>query len=373
MALTHSLVLPSLAPASLPTASQATDNPAVQLQGPFIVTKLVPPPAHRNVVLIAAGTGINPMVQQIRDYLALPRSGLTAIPPSACSLNSHDQSCFAHPRCPGVVVGRVNSTEAPVVDSVRGFKCCRPQLARLRKNVRYCPNTPDTDKLHANKVTNPEETRLEKGYSRTKTPTLTFDYCENSQTRSNTTNLPELCLGSRRVRIYFDGMWLSSNVEDLRGKIIPGGIMVSSTLPRCFSWPQRYRCRDFGRIEICTRGEGCIWAASDLELFRLHRNCVQERPEDSIPSEEAKVDPCRPVSSCLRVDRRGILRRTWVRVLGVGCFACFLRILVSSADATVPENRSRAYHIVNYTLPRTSRLPVPSQPLRAVPSNGLGL
>lgn len=60
-------------PAFLCTASQDTDNPAVQLQGPFIVTKLVPPPAHRNVVLIAAGTGINPMVQQIRDYLALPR------------------------------------------------------------------------------------------------------------------------------------------------------------------------------------------------------------------------------------------------------------------------------------------------------------
>eukprot|EP00752_Nemacystus_decipiens_P002581 g2416.t2 len=50
-----------------------TDNPAVQLQGPFVIKKLVPPPAHRNVVMIAAGTGINPMVQQIRDYLNLPR------------------------------------------------------------------------------------------------------------------------------------------------------------------------------------------------------------------------------------------------------------------------------------------------------------
>lgn len=47
------------------------DNPAVQLQGPFVIRKLIPPPAHRNVVMIAAGTGINPMVQQIRDYLAL--------------------------------------------------------------------------------------------------------------------------------------------------------------------------------------------------------------------------------------------------------------------------------------------------------------
>ncbi|CAN0025142.1 unnamed protein product, partial [Ectocarpus sp. 6 AP-2014] len=53
--------------------AQDTDNPAVQLQGPFVIQKLVPPPAHRNVVMIAAGTGINPMVQQIRDYLALPR------------------------------------------------------------------------------------------------------------------------------------------------------------------------------------------------------------------------------------------------------------------------------------------------------------
>lgn len=49
------------------------DNPAVQLQGPFVIKKLIPPPAHRNVVMIAAGTGINPMVQQIRDYLALSR------------------------------------------------------------------------------------------------------------------------------------------------------------------------------------------------------------------------------------------------------------------------------------------------------------
>eukprot|EP00752_Nemacystus_decipiens_P001683 g1633.t1 len=55
-----------------------TDNPAVQLQGPFIVNKLVPPPAHRNVILIAAGTGINPMMQQIRDYLALPRDASTS-------------------------------------------------------------------------------------------------------------------------------------------------------------------------------------------------------------------------------------------------------------------------------------------------------
>eukprot|EP00904_Undaria_pinnatifida_P011028 jgi/Undpi1/7055/HiC_scaffold_21.g09529.m1 len=38
-----------------------TDNPAVQLQGPFVIKQLVPPPAHRTVVMIAAGTGINPM------------------------------------------------------------------------------------------------------------------------------------------------------------------------------------------------------------------------------------------------------------------------------------------------------------------------
>lgn len=39
---------------------QDTDNPAVQLQGPYIINKLIPPPAHRNVIMIAAGTGINP-------------------------------------------------------------------------------------------------------------------------------------------------------------------------------------------------------------------------------------------------------------------------------------------------------------------------
>lgn len=32
----------------------------VQLQGPFLIQKLTPPPAHRNVVMIAAGTGVNP-------------------------------------------------------------------------------------------------------------------------------------------------------------------------------------------------------------------------------------------------------------------------------------------------------------------------
>lgn len=35
-------------------------NATVQLQGPFYVDKLGPPPAHRNVIMIAAGTGINP-------------------------------------------------------------------------------------------------------------------------------------------------------------------------------------------------------------------------------------------------------------------------------------------------------------------------
>lgn len=39
---------------------QDIDNLAVQLQGPFIRRELAPPPAHRNVVMIAAGTGINP-------------------------------------------------------------------------------------------------------------------------------------------------------------------------------------------------------------------------------------------------------------------------------------------------------------------------
>ena len=36
------------------------DTPAVQLKGPFLQDRLIPPPAHRNVVMIAAGTGVNP-------------------------------------------------------------------------------------------------------------------------------------------------------------------------------------------------------------------------------------------------------------------------------------------------------------------------
>ena len=36
------------------------DNPAVQLQGPFLQDRLIPPPTHRNVIMIAAGTGVNP-------------------------------------------------------------------------------------------------------------------------------------------------------------------------------------------------------------------------------------------------------------------------------------------------------------------------
>ena len=39
---------------------QDSTNATVQLQGPFLVDKLSPPPAHRNVIMIAAGTGINP-------------------------------------------------------------------------------------------------------------------------------------------------------------------------------------------------------------------------------------------------------------------------------------------------------------------------
>lgn len=39
---------------------QDSMNAAVQLQGPFLVDKLSPPPAYRNVIMIAAGTGINP-------------------------------------------------------------------------------------------------------------------------------------------------------------------------------------------------------------------------------------------------------------------------------------------------------------------------
>ena len=39
---------------------QDSANATVQLQGPFLVDSLGPPPAHRNVIMIAAGTGINP-------------------------------------------------------------------------------------------------------------------------------------------------------------------------------------------------------------------------------------------------------------------------------------------------------------------------
>ncbi|CAM9957735.1 unnamed protein product, partial [Ectocarpus sp. 8 AP-2014] len=44
--------------------SKDTDNAVVQLQGPFLVNKLAPPPAHRNVIMIAAGTGVNPSAQR---------------------------------------------------------------------------------------------------------------------------------------------------------------------------------------------------------------------------------------------------------------------------------------------------------------------
>ena len=46
---------------------QDTDNPAIQLQGPFVNGALVPPPAHRTVVMIAAGTGINPSTFLLND------------------------------------------------------------------------------------------------------------------------------------------------------------------------------------------------------------------------------------------------------------------------------------------------------------------
>ncbi|CAB1106567.1 unnamed protein product [Ectocarpus sp. CCAP 1310/34] len=41
---------------------QETDNPSVKLQDPFVIQKLAPPPANCNVILIAAGTSINPSV-----------------------------------------------------------------------------------------------------------------------------------------------------------------------------------------------------------------------------------------------------------------------------------------------------------------------
>lgn len=53
-------------------------NPAVQLQGPFLQSKLIPPPTHRNVIMISAGTGVNPMFQLIRDYLLVGSSNRDA-------------------------------------------------------------------------------------------------------------------------------------------------------------------------------------------------------------------------------------------------------------------------------------------------------
>ncbi|CAN0339329.1 unnamed protein product [Pylaiella littoralis] len=54
------------------------DNPAVQLQGPFIRHELTPSPVHRNIIMIAAGTGINPMVQTIQKRQELARTDPSA-------------------------------------------------------------------------------------------------------------------------------------------------------------------------------------------------------------------------------------------------------------------------------------------------------
>lgn len=54
----HLLAL--LPPIAVVDSEQNLDNPAVQLQGPFLQDRVNPPPARRNVIMIAAGTGINP-------------------------------------------------------------------------------------------------------------------------------------------------------------------------------------------------------------------------------------------------------------------------------------------------------------------------
>eukprot|EP00903_Cladosiphon_okamuranus_P012613 g11801.t1 len=54
-------------------------NPAVQLQGPFWQSKLMPPPTHRNVIMLSAGTGVNPMLQLIRDYLLVGSNNRDAV------------------------------------------------------------------------------------------------------------------------------------------------------------------------------------------------------------------------------------------------------------------------------------------------------
>ena len=53
-------LLALLPPIAVVDSEQNLDNPAVQLQGPFLQDRVNPPPARRNVVMIAAGTGINP-------------------------------------------------------------------------------------------------------------------------------------------------------------------------------------------------------------------------------------------------------------------------------------------------------------------------
>ncbi|CAM9576465.1 unnamed protein product [Ectocarpus sp. 4 AP-2014] len=71
----------------LENLSEDSDNPTVQLQGPFLIEKLAPPPAHRNVIMIAAGTGVNPSEQDsfgLMDCLVFPSFGSKTTPSLRC-------------------------------------------------------------------------------------------------------------------------------------------------------------------------------------------------------------------------------------------------------------------------------------------------
>ncbi|CAN0440758.1 unnamed protein product [Ectocarpus sp. 8 AP-2014] len=68
--------------------SEDSDNPTVQLQGPSLIAKLAPPPAHRSVIMIAAGTGVDLSEQNsfgLMDSLVLPSFVSRTTPSARCA------------------------------------------------------------------------------------------------------------------------------------------------------------------------------------------------------------------------------------------------------------------------------------------------
>ncbi|CBN74801.1 hypothetical protein Esi_0043_0033 [Ectocarpus siliculosus] len=68
--------------------SEDADNPTVQLQVPFLIEKLAPRPAHRKVIMIAAGTAVNPSKQNcfgLMDCLVLPSFVSITTPSARCA------------------------------------------------------------------------------------------------------------------------------------------------------------------------------------------------------------------------------------------------------------------------------------------------